>query len=189
MIPLGYLYKQVAARPEWLDAPQVTDIYSVSGCVSEDFADYIRYWKHNGYWLFDSPEIISEIAKEASLSLVGQKLFYYESYELQFDEDACVWTEFKPEPSFITDVLIPKGKRFEGFDIASFSCGNVPECSPLSCNAQAKKIATNEHCLIESLEEAKAVVEQGRFHGCEPGPYRIIAVYSVDFDEHSSSDH
>lgn len=185
MIPLGYLYKQVSTRPEWLGAPHVKDVYSVSGCVSKDFTDYIGYWKHNGYWLFDSPGIISEVAKEASISLDGHKLFYYEAYELQFDEAAHVWAEFKPELSFSTNVLIPEEKKLEGFDVTSFSLGNAPECSPLSCNAQAMEVPTNEHCLIESLVEAKAAVEQNSFHCCEPGPYRIIAVYSVSVGEDS----
>jgi len=43
MIPLGYLYKYVADRPEWLTAAHVADVYSLSGCVSKPFADYINY--------------------------------------------------------------------------------------------------------------------------------------------------
>lgn len=179
MIPLGYLYKQVVTRPEWLKAEQVTDIYSLSGCMSEFFTDYIRYWKHNGYWLFNSPESIHEIAKSASISLMQQRLFYYEAYELQYDEDIQGWTAFEPEWSFDTDVVVPACKRLEGFDIASFSLGNAPECSPLSCNGMAGKLPTNEHCLLESFEAAKAALEQGKFDDCEPGPYRIVAVYSV----------
>ncbi|RUL77758.1 hypothetical protein EKH80_06895 [Dyella choica] len=179
MIPLGYLYKQVASRPEWLKAAQVTDIYSLSNCVSKDFTDYVRYWKHNGYWLFDSPDIIAEIVNDASLSMEQQKLFYYEAYELQYDEDAQTWSKFTPELSFTTEIATPKNRRLEGFDITSFSLGNAPECSPLSCNARADELLTNEHCLLGSFEEAKAVIEQGSFHRCEPGPYRIIAVYSV----------
>lgn len=58
MIPVGYLYKKVGLRPDWIKADGVRDIYSLSRCVSEDFTDYINYWKHNGYWLFDSPEIM-----------------------------------------------------------------------------------------------------------------------------------
>jgi hypothetical protein len=60
------------------------DIFSVSGCISRDFADYIDYWKHNGYWLFDSPEIIKSLAKENSIQLEGTSLFYYEAYEMEF---------------------------------------------------------------------------------------------------------
>jgi hypothetical protein len=61
MIPVGYMAKRVLRKPDWLPAPQVIDIYSVSNCHSENFADYIPYWKHNGYWFFDSPESSVEI--------------------------------------------------------------------------------------------------------------------------------
>jgi hypothetical protein len=44
MIPAGYLAKRVSVKPDWLEVSPVTDIYSVSGCVSEDFADYVKYW-------------------------------------------------------------------------------------------------------------------------------------------------
>ena len=62
LIPAGYMAKRVATRPEWLEVPSVDDIYSVSRCVSRDFADYINYWKHNGYWLFDSIDVIRRLA-------------------------------------------------------------------------------------------------------------------------------
>ncbi len=57
MIPIGYMAKIVATKPDWLKNIDVVDIYSVSGCISSDFADYINYWKRNGYCFFDSPEI------------------------------------------------------------------------------------------------------------------------------------
>jgi hypothetical protein len=179
MIPLGYLYKCVTKCPEWVKTPQVADIYSISGCVSEDFADYIQYWKHNGYWLFNSPAELALLAGNAGISLQGQKLFYYEAYELQYDEDEGNWSTFEPEPSFFTDVVIPARRELEGFDVATFSLGNTPECSPLSCNALAEKVPVNKHCLFESFDEAKTAVEQRAFDGSEPGPFRIIAVYSV----------
>ena len=43
MQPLGYLYKRVERRPDWLEAPHVTDVFALSGCVSPNFADYIEY--------------------------------------------------------------------------------------------------------------------------------------------------
>ena len=55
MRPIGYMYKRVSAAPQWLNAPRVADVYALSGCVSENFADHINFWRHNGYWLFDSP--------------------------------------------------------------------------------------------------------------------------------------
>ncbi len=41
MIPIGYMYKRILLRPGWLEAPQVEDVYSVSDCLSEPFADYV----------------------------------------------------------------------------------------------------------------------------------------------------
>ena len=75
MIPVGYMAKRVAPRPDWLKANSVTDIYSVSHCTSRDFADYINYWKHNGWWFFDSPQVIQQLAQEHAIDLNGTKLF------------------------------------------------------------------------------------------------------------------
>ena len=60
-------------------------IYSVGGCISENFAEYIHVGKHNGYWLFDSPKVVLEIARENKIDLAEAVLFFYEVYELQFD--------------------------------------------------------------------------------------------------------
>jgi len=67
----------------------------------------------------------------------------------------------------------------EGFDVTSFVVHTSPECSPLSCNSLAEKIPTNRHCLFNTFDEAKSAIDNGMFAGAEPGPYRIIAVYSV----------
>ena len=112
MVPAGYMAKRVVARPDWLPAERVSSIYSVSGCVSENFADYINFWKHNGYWLFNSPKVIIEVARENTIDLSGTVLFFYEVYELQFDSGR--WTHFEPEPSFQTDVNLPDAKALEG---------------------------------------------------------------------------
>lgn len=48
MIPLGYMAKRVTPGMEWLKAPQVSRICSVSSCISEDFGQWIDAWKHNG---------------------------------------------------------------------------------------------------------------------------------------------
>jgi hypothetical protein len=128
MIPAGYLAKRVAVNPAWLKADQVTDIYSVSGCVSEMFADYVEYWKHNGFWIFDSPEAIQNVAHENSIELTGTALFYYEVYEKEFDGET--WHPLGPDPSFETNVVVPVDKHLEGFDVVTFSSRNLPECSP-----------------------------------------------------------
>jgi hypothetical protein len=85
MIPLGYVAKRNCEPPPGLGLTGVVDIYSVSDCVNDNFAEYVNYWKHNGYWFFDSPELIRQVARENSINLKGTKLFYYEAHELEFD--------------------------------------------------------------------------------------------------------
>lgn len=179
MIPVGYIYKKIATRPEWLQAGSVRDVYSVSGCMSAYFADYINFWKHNGYWFFDSPKIIEDLARERAIDLTGMKLFYYEVFENEYDEKEKKWQAFKPEESFTTNVKPPAKKQLEGFDVVTFWARTSPECSPLSCNNLAKEIAVNEHCLLADFDAAKTFIETGKFDNSEPGPHRIFAVYSV----------
>lgn len=179
MTPAGYMAKRVYRRAGWLKAPQVVDIYSVANCMSEAFADYVECWKHNGYWLFDSPEVIRTVAKEESIQLEGTSLFYYEAYELEFDGEG--WSHWSPEPSFPTCVVSPTQKQLKGFDVVSFYTRTSPECSPLSCNSIAEDRHTNSHCLFESFDEAETNINNGAFKNAEPGPYRIFSVYSVDW--------
>jgi hypothetical protein len=177
MRPAGYLYKFVASRPGWLEAPAVADICSISGCISRPFSDYINHWKHNGYWLFDSPAVMDQIAQQEGADLSQAMLFYYEVHEEEFDGTARQWKAFAPEASFATAVQEPRTKQCLGYDVATFWAGNAPECSPLSCNAIATDLAVNAHCLFASLEDAKDAVDGGAFANAEPGPYRIFAVY------------
>lgn len=179
MIPVGYMAKRVSIRPELIDAGHVEDIYSVSGCLSEDFADYIDYWKHNGYWFFDSPEIIREISQQHAIDLAGTCVFYYEVYELEFDEAEGRWRPFQPDGAFSTNAIVPSRKSLEGHDVVTFSAGTCAECSPLSCNSLASHVETNRHCLLDSLERAQELLVQGTFRNSEPGPFRIMAVYSI----------
>jgi len=165
--------------PAGFHADGVLDVYSVSSHVNDDFADYIQYWKHNGYWLFDSPEIIRALAQDNHIQLEGTLLFYYEVYENEFDGKA--WLPYQPE-AFLTNVRPPSEKTLRGFDVVTFFARSSPECSPLSCNGMAGEIRTNEHCLLVSFEEAYEKISAGAFNQAEPGPYRIFAVYSVPWD-------
>jgi len=180
MIPAGYMAKRVVRKPDWLKVNGVQDIYSVSGCISKDFADYIKFWKHNGYWFFDSPEVIEQIAQEQSIDLAGTTMFFYEVCEQEFDDAKAQWCPYESNRSFTTNVHKPKKKFLAGFDVVSSSQKNCPECSPLSCNALADEIQTNAHCLLPDFETAKRLVETGRFNNSEPGPYRIYAVYTLE---------
>jgi hypothetical protein len=180
MIPVGYMSKKVVARPVWLKAAGVEDVYAVSGCISGPFAHYIDWWKHNGFWFFNSPDDIRELCRTHAIDTSGNILFYYEVFEKQFDEQTKAWRPFTPEAAFPTRVEQPSHPLLAGYDLTTFSVGTSPECSPLSCNSMATELPVNRHCLFDTFEAAAAALESGRFAGCEPGPFRIFAVYTVE---------
>ena len=160
VIPAGYMAKRVVARPEWLKAEGVRDIYSVSQCCSKDVidtrADYVNEFRHNSYWLIDSPEIIRQLGRTHSVDLSGSVLFYYEIHELEYDAEDAEWIPFTADPPFPTQVVVPSVKTLEGYDVVSFKWAGAPECSPLSCNHLATEVETNEHCLLPSFELAES---------------------------------
>jgi hypothetical protein len=172
--------------PETLGAPQVLDIYSVSDCVNDNFADYVDYWKHNGWWFFDSPDVIQSLSRKHSIDLGDTHLFYYEVYELEFNEGH--WRSFSQwEDSWkeTQGIIFPIHKELDGYDVVTFWVENSPnpEHSPLSCNGVARELHANAHCLFETFDEALNAVNTGRFDGCERGALRIFAVYSVDWPQ------
>ena len=178
MIPLGYLAKRIPAeRPEWLNAPGVVDVYSVSDCVNDTLVFYdLPECPHNGYGMYDSPALIALTAKQNKIDLGGSRLFFYEAYESELDGDE--WIPILPDNSFNTEVLPPTTKELAGFDVVTLIDGPNSH-SPLSCNHVAEGVRTNRHCLFETLDEVMTALVSGAFEGAEGGPYRVYAVYSV----------
>lgn len=179
MQPAGYMAKFVEQRPDWLACAGVVDVFSVSSCISGDFCDYTNFWMHNGYWFFDTPEVVREVAGLAGVDLARSTLFYYEAYALEFDQDAGKWLPFDPEENFPVAVEAPEHASLAGFDVASFQVRSSPECSPLSCNGLATSVPVNRHCLFESFSEAVAAIETGQFRHGEPGALRVFSVHTV----------
>lgn len=182
MIPLGYMLKTVTApAPDWMNSPQVSAVHSMSGCVSPNFGDYIGLWQHNGWWLHNTPEAVRHTAESLGAFSEAVSLFYYEAFDRQFVGEAGCWQPIAPETSFPTQVSRPDPAaiRLSGYDVVTFSAGTSPECSPLSCNALAASLPTNDRGLFDSFDAAYDAVENGDFRDSEPGPYRIIAVYFV----------
>ena len=70
----------------------------------------------------------------------------------------------------------------------TYSSQTTPECSPLSCNSIAKEVAANEHCLLDSLDDAINLLETGVFDNSEPGPFRIISVSRADWEQLGSTE-
>lgn len=179
MINLGYMAKRIEAKPDGFNAPNVQAIYAVSNCISADFCDYVQHWRHNGYWFFDSTNQMQKVCALEQLSLADFTLLYYTGYELQYNAEASKWQPYEPEADFGVAVAVPQQVKLLGFDVVTYSQQAQPECSPLSCNHLAEEVAVNEFCLLNSLDEAKALLESGACDNAEPGPLRIIAVHEV----------
>ncbi len=191
MIPVGYMYNKVAARADSHPA-NVVDIYSVAGCGGQLGAhhfsvDYIQFWKHNGYWLFNNRAEMDSIAAEHNIDLSDMTLFYYEAYIFEFDlierdkhPNTGIWSPFECDQSWLTDVSVPETKTLAGYDVVEFVGRSAPEDSLLACcPGLSSQVALNQHCLFDTFDKAKSTLESGIFHRHEPGPYRIFAVYVV----------
>lgn len=179
MLPAGYMAKKVMAKPEWLKAPQVVDIYSVSSCMSANFAEYIHYWKHNGWGLFDTPGIIQGLIAEHKMAAERLTYFYYEVYELEYNRENRQWREVTCQKDFLTDIQVPDFKQHEGYDVVSIHDNNIPGCSLLSCNNLAGECSVNNRALFEDFTATKQALEAGMFDKAEPGFLRIMAVYTL----------
>lgn len=107
MIPVGYMHKRVEPRPDGLDAPNVRDIFSVRNCISGDICDDTNFWRHNGYWLFDSPNDMEDLAAEVPIPLEGLVLFFFRLHPSQWVREIDDWDAFSPEESFETRVVQP----------------------------------------------------------------------------------
>jgi len=181
MIRLGYMAKFIKTKPSWLHCMHVEKVFSVSRCFSSDFCDWTDAWKHNGYWLFDSPTVIQKIASQKQVDLSQTVLCYYEGLKWEYDPQTR-WQAYGPEPSMPVHVIAPRSKTHLGFDVVTYSQHNAAECSPLSCNELCKEVKVNKWCLLDSFEEAMALCESDTLTSSEPGPYRIISVSAVPWE-------
>jgi hypothetical protein len=179
--------KFIASPPEWFEAERVTDIYSFSPHGSKNFEYLIDDWRkgevepNNAYRLYDSPELIRQLASTHHVDLSDSMLFFYEVYEQEYVEDDAQWYPF--DLHFPTRrIVAPSVKTLEGYDVVAVEA-RMPDCSPLcpECGAVATLVETNEHCLLPSLESARNSLNEGKFDNTEPGPFQIFAVYSVDW--------
>ncbi len=180
---LGYFAKPTWKRPDWLKAPQVEEICSVSECMSRGDWDWINEWRHNGMWVFDSPDLAWSVVPESLRAQCG--LYAYRMFPFRYflgQKVSSAIPEVNPMPldgSFIN----------LGYDLVSRECHTLvsPTCggqfdhSPLSCNHLAESVPTNRYCLLDTVEEAFALAPTLEVPGQpprgEPGPYHIVEVW------------
>ncbi len=189
MLPAGYLLKRIGPPPGWLEITpnKIETVCSVADCVNDNVVDVQAAWQHNSFGLANAPGILLGLASEAGVRTEGSVLFYYTGYEFELPSDG--WTfdtsQWRPRSltpsSSISDAVEPP---VEGsttllcYDVVVFE--DYLSHSPLSCNSVAQELSVNEHCLLNSLEEAVAAIDAGAFGGgCEEGVYTIFSVYRV----------
>ncbi len=173
-ILIGYFPKRIVPRPDWLNAPAVADVCSVSECMSPGPEDWISYWRHNEIWVYDTAETASSlITDRADRALFA--LLAYRILPLKFDVG-----NVKPLAVPRLDVQeLPADFTFLGFDIVSRSQEAGFECSPLSCNGIAETVSVNDHCLVDDESTAIQLARDfsQQVSRCEPGPYYVIEVW------------
>ena len=168
---IGYFAKRTVGRPDWLRAPGVAEVCSVSCCVSEDPDGWIDHWRHNAMWVYDTRELAWSVVPE---TVRGEfDLYAYQMFPVEF-------VDGEQRPFAIPQLNVePLPASFDriGYDAVSRSCGNNFECSPLSCNHMAEHLPTNRYCLIDEADSAFRLAAQCEAGGCEPGPYFVVEVW------------
>ncbi|MEZ5292821.1 MAG: hypothetical protein R2745_17195 [Vicinamibacterales bacterium] len=167
---IGYFAKRRTARVEWLAAPEVREICSVSACIAEAPDGWIDRWAHNDLWVFDTPERARDVVEAAQRQHFD--VFAYRLVPLLFRDGRI-------EP-YALPAVAPSAtsEAFEslGFDAVSRSTGTSFECSPLSCCNLAGERGANQWCLFDTLDQAAAAAADWSRGGAEPGPYVVVEV-------------
>jgi hypothetical protein len=170
---VGYFPKHVVARPEWLEAPDVVDVHSVSVCVSPGPENWVLKWLHNALGFFDTQEAALAAIPAGAPQMT---MFAYKVAPIRYDDgkpEEWPWPSIAPAPA-----PLPPTFRSVGFDAVSKIQDDVLgfECSPLSCNGLAGAWHANPHCLLDSLELATQAARAFSLGGAEPGPYYVFEV-------------
>jgi hypothetical protein len=167
----GFLPKRVERGPAWLRCPTVTDVCSISNCVSSLPKDWLDHWLHNDVDLYDTPELARQVIDASGPYTV----FAYRLSIVRFDDGRPEdWAWEMPTGS----LDVPPGYRSLGFDVAGkldygiWGFGH----SPLSCNGLASEYPVNAHCLLEDVDEAFAAAKNFSITKPEPGKYIVVEV-------------
>ena len=170
----GYFPKYVTPRPEWLEAPGVLDICSVSRCVSKGPDGWIGKWLHNELAFFDTQELALQVVPPGEP--IG--MFAYRISPIRFangEPESWQWPA-------ISALAPPDNFRVLGFDAVSKSTDGMLEfeCSPLSCNGLAAEWKANSHCLLDTLEQATEAARRFSVEQPEPGNYYVAEVLRAE---------
>jgi hypothetical protein len=169
---VGYFPKKIARATGAMACPGVTEIWSVSHCMSPGPDNWIQCWRHNALGLFDTPALAQSVVPAGladAFQIVGYRL-WLEAFGAGPRLPALEGTaELPPAAGF--DVV--------GYDAVSSSRACEFECSPLSCNGAASDMDVNDRCLFTSAGDAAAAARTFAAGLFEPGPYYVVEVLAA----------
>ncbi|MBI3117706.1 MAG: hypothetical protein HYZ00_03405 [Candidatus Hydrogenedentes bacterium] len=157
------------------------EVCTLTECDHED----IDYFDLGFYDYFERGALATEaeaddvVQKCAGLGLNPRQLAIYAiwAHSQWFERGGIPHAE--PHPRLPNNSMAPAWP--EAFERWGWDLLQVDEhgfgCSPLSCNGMGRKVAVNEYCLIETLEEA---LKAGAFFAVEqpePGDYLLAEVW------------
>jgi hypothetical protein len=171
LVLIGYFPKKVVQRSASLKAAHVTAVRNASGCLSSGPPGWIQHWTHNEMWVYSTID--------AALAVMPQD--ERGEYELQAYRMLAIRWDAGRGMSIVLPTLnveaVPASFHSVGFDAVSIQAGVAGfGCSPLSCNAMAEEIETNEHCLLPTQQLAEHTALRFSIDEPEPGPFYVIEV-------------
>ena len=166
---IGYFPKKIERATAAMGLPGVSEIWSVSNCISSGPPDWIQHWRHNDFGLFDTPELAQSVVP---VDVIQQ--FQIVGYRICSEVFGG-----GPRLSALASaehLSVSADFGIIGYDAVSSSRGHGFECSPLSCNGAAKEFAATDRCLFASIDDAIAAARRFSAGNWEPGPYYVMEV-------------
>ena len=169
-ILIGYVCKQLKPPPPEFEPRGLREIASVSNCIVDRPDGWLTLWRHNDWFLYDSPDLAREVARDC------------QAYDWPVSAYLVKPIEYRPEGEVSFSVAstaqpIPSYFQLLGWDVASRCFTPEFECSPLSCNGLATEVGVNELCLLESEDEAVAFARRCAAEQPEPGTYFVVEIW------------
>ncbi len=182
LVPIGFFPKDTTVPADWTDSDSVSEICSVSHCVTSGPEDWIDHWLHNDFGYYNSEQDALAICGDKAASF---HLMAFRMLPAMFKDGLLLDFEVPDFPiTQISDHYVQLG-----FDVSNATLGKSGfpflECSPLSCNGFAKEIQVNQFCLVDTLESAIQLAKKVSVGGAEPGPYFVVEVLRSMQHRHS----
>lgn len=175
MKSIGYQATKQLKNCDWIKKP-FKSIFAVRSCATENITDKYRQWNFNENGMWTNVDDIKKFANEHGIDLSEWDIHFYMSHERQYNQLTKTWESVEFD---VVTIPQPHTIQFIGYDIVPFSTGIFPECSPIVCNGIGNQIKINSNCLLDSFDYAIEIIESDILADTEPGPYRIISVYSL----------